>query len=192
MSMNEMNSLDKSHEFVKMEYQTLHEYYLWSLGTHSQRIDLFFKLLIGTLAASFTIILSSLPHKMEICGGVAASFMVIGILLLERVVTGQVTNTWCVYRINLLRKYIRENYNLEDVFRPVSVRSLREKPDLFGLMKYRLKSANLIISGNSFSAAGVVYFFGHGFVTLMQLIAASTLVCKRRLKSESVKKAVEK
>jgi len=173
--MTNVNLSNGASELLRMEYEKLHDYYLWSLGTHSERLSLYVKLLSATLAACFAVSLSPLDQRHTVCGGLVAAFLVVGMLLLARVVASQVTNIWCVFSINILRKFIRDNFGLREVFRSIPLRCLRKKATLFGLLRYRLKSASLIIAGNSIAAAGLVGFWSIGHVTVTQLLVASAV-----------------
>lgn len=173
--MSEKNFSANSCDLVKMEYEKLQEYYLWSLSTHSERLDLYLKLLSATFAASFALAFSPVPQRYMICTGLAAAFLVVGSLLLERIITAQVTNTWCIFRLNMVRAFIREMSGLDTVFRPIPLRGWRKKGDLFGLLKYRMKSAGLVIAGNTIAAAGVVtfLFIRSSSILVVPLIAVS-------------------
>ena len=147
--------MDKNHtlNLLKMEYDTLHNYYLWSLSTREPRQILCVTLAASVLAGTGTLLASSVAEKRLICAWILLGYCLIGLTFFCRHVSSQTTNIWCVYRINILRQHIRDTYGLHEIFKPASMGILRLSPDMFGLLKYRFGSLTFLIISNSVAAS---------------------------------------
>lgn len=170
-----MKENEKVVDLIIMEYEKLQEYYLWSLSTHSERIDLYLKVLLAAFSACFTIACTAIPDKYLLCGGLAFIFVIFGVFIFERVVSAQTTNIWCIMRLNILRETISEKYGLKDVFKPITMRNLAKKTRLFGLLKYRLVTAKFEVLGNSIMLSVSFFFLLVPFLSYLGLVISITI-----------------
>ena len=141
-------------EFIRMNYNILFQFYLWSIENYSRRLTLYITLLSAVIGACVLVGNQNSGNALSICGYLIGSFFLVGLFFLERVVSCQITNIWCIARMNEIRRLIQKRYVDDPVFRTIPLNALR-KGLLTKLVPYRLTSVWLIIVMNSFSAASV-------------------------------------
>lgn len=146
---------DRGH-FLRLEYDTLFSYYLWSLRNRHALVALYVTILAVIAAACAVVLKEGRSHSFYACGVLLAAFAVIGYLFVKQLVGNTVTTIWACCRLNAVRLCIR-NRTKRAVFRAFAAGTYREDCRT-PLTKYQLRLTGLVITLNSLVTSTAVVF----------------------------------